>query len=203
MELSNNQLYQLIYELNHYISRKSRNKEFEQDKLKSYPYIPFNVQYFVEILSFVNNLIELKEKNFIDYGCGVGLTCTIAQMMSFHATGVEYDKDLIYPVKWPRGEYILADLKEEETWKKLHRYNVVYFYSPFKNIDQEILFEINALETCKVNGYVICPPPGDAFEFKKYGVEIDNVQYKDFHKLLNSFKIVNSPRQYPILKRIK
>lgn len=203
MELSNDQLYQLVDKLNDLISRQSREKEFILGKSKSFPYIPFDLRHFVEILSFINDLINFKNKTFIDYGCGIGLTCDVAQMMGFHTSGVEYNKDLIYPVRLLREEYILADLKQEETWKKVGKYNVVYFYSPFKDADEEVSFEMNALETCKKDGYVICPRPGKAYDFKRYGKEYDNAKYKDFHKLLNSFKIVNSPHNYPILKRIK
>lgn len=189
-----------------YLTKYIANKNRKSINTGSYPYIPFNFTNFTRVLNFVKDLIKTDYPTFIDYGCGVGVTCNYASQLGFITHGIEYDKELISPY----SDYIIkvGNLEDEDLlFSRRQLYDVVYYWSPFTDFKKEIIFETRALETVKVGGYVISPSPGKAFEIKKYGKNYCK-ESKLILQILESFKIAEPPKggmnyEYPILKRIK
>lgn len=205
-------LFECIDMLSHHISNGDRNEKYQKNLKEqkidgSYPYIPFYFQRFTEILDLLTEKIKVytSHPQFMDYGCGPGLTCHYTKQLGFLVHGIEYNKKLIPKYN---GYIYEGDLEDEDTLFPLKdKFDVVYWYSPFNDPVKEILFEIRALNTVKIGGYVICPDPGFAYNCKKYTnnktSQPKSIEKKILNQLLKNFEIPKTDKFYPILKRLK
>lgn len=195
-------------------------KDCETPSPKGYPYIPFCTRNFVKALTFIMDDIRETEplafakrnKTFVDYGAGIGIMVDIASKMNFHATGIEINDTAIkYSERICQVEVYKGDLTNIKTFDQ-KEYDVVYFYCPFHEHTTECTFELNALNTVKIGGYVIAPAPSKTFHIHT-GIRSNWVgfmekasdTYRSLYKKYKNFKEVegfNYLSQY-ILKRIK
>lgn len=173
----------------------------------SYAFIPLMYSYFIKLLTIVKPLLNLninKMPTFVDYGAGVGWTLYVANQFGFKAEGYEIQKELIEYFYYPlSSKLVYGDLRTDEPFKE--NYDVVYFYSPFSDSKSEIEFEIKALKTVKVGGYVICPVPAQILRVSSFKYDRDNKKLKNqLIKLKKNFEQVKIEKEYyPIYKRLK
>lgn len=155
--------------------KRSKYKDFEFNKSGSYPYIPIAGRIFFESILAVKNAINLitpfdistlikNKPTFVDYGAGTGIPMRIAEYLGFRSNGIEIDDECIKNAVWYSNKgnafYLeKADLIDFNTFVG-RLYDVVYYYCPFLNPDKELEFELNAIKTVKVGGYIIAPYPG-------------------------------------------
>lgn len=161
-------LLNLIYNLTktyESLQRKVRSPQ-EVRTEGSFEYVPFSAKFLYQNLKVIEKLMENKGKTtskplFIDYGCGIGATLAIAKMFGYDCRGIEINKDYIRD--WvcydPYCQITEGDLTNKEIYEKFH-YDLVYYYCPFTNHTKELAFEIEALSTVKIGGFVIAPSPG-------------------------------------------
>lgn len=194
---------------------------------ESYPYIPICFGRIFEYLLLVKSLIikdlgilefsyykppATGKPKFIDYGAGTGLNVCFASNLGFKACGIEIDEETMS--RHGFDHYAVLDLRKGDLNDKQiyikDEYDVVFFYSPFYNQDKEIQFELNAISTVKIGGYVICPGPGrmeNFFDNYKKGYKGHlNPKRKyivNFHNKMKNFEKVETSQDYPIFKRVK
>lgn len=196
-ELEMIRLSSCINYLSHFISDVDKSNE----KAESFHYIPFHFHSFTELLNITKKLIPFDNPKFIDYGCGVGLTVRYAELIGCLPKGIEYNE------KFCKNNCLIdfGDLKDPSIFKKDY-YHIAYWYSPFKSRSFEIPFEILALQSVRVGGYVICPSPGLAYERCSQPInKFLTPQYKPFYEELKNFKRVKFKEDHsyhPILQRI-
>lgn len=180
-----------------------------QRKRGEYDYIPYSFILFFQKILFVKDLILKSEpnsftyecsKSFIDYGCGVGLLMSISRGLGFYPYGFEINncciKNSISNVK-------IGDLNDMNLYLN-KSYDVVYYYSPFTDRKKEVSFEINAIKTVKINGYLIAPGPGLFGEFYRnrmsgYTLGIKTPEDRQLYNSCKNFKNLGDD----IFKRIK
>lgn len=177
----------------------------------SWHYIPFNTQAFISALEIVD--IKLRGKDnltFVDYGCGIGATLSIAASMGFSAVGYEINEDLFCIAcmnftfsngynEYGHVEVNKADLESESVYKN-KQYDVVYFYCPFNSNRKEDSFELKALDTVKIGGYLICPLPSRCPEAWN---KLENSNYySEYNELIRKLKNFEKVEHH-IFKRIK
>jgi len=226
MEL--NKLFDREYMLLSLIDNIVQNQSFkirkEQIRLKgSYPFIPINIPAFFESLIIVRELLYAESTNglkFIDYGCGIGITMLIARKLGFEISGIEYDDKIIenslFSIYEPKNPIIKGDLTDKKLYKN-NQYDVVYYYSPFEDYMKEVEFELNAISTVKIGGYIIAPPPGRMVEYlsnyksefkwnlNNGDIEQSKIRAKFFNEMKNFERIKSEHTTYhhSIFKRIK
>lgn len=197
------------------------NKEF--DRVNSYSYIPIRSEQFFrsilivkEALNFIKpfgrDIVTKKPRpTFVDYGAGIGGPMYFATQFGFHAYGIEIDDNCL-------NNCITSNCKHDTYTFELEKgdltddtvfidksYDVVYYYCPFISSNKELEFELKAIKTVKVGGYIIAPYPGRLSEFYKYyknkyiyGLDEDENKTKFYNKMKN-FEHV----QDDVYKRIK
>lgn len=188
----------------------------------SYPYIPISINLFFKTILSVKERLK-KEKSFdfngynpenekptfMDYGAGIGVTMHIAKLLGFLPYGIEISQECLNESYFynPSGRSFLEklDLTDESTFLG-RSYDIVYYYSPFSTNEKEIQFELNAIKTVKIGGYVIAPPPGRLREYiinykNKYEFNLPTVKnYRtEFYNKMKNFEEVE---EY-VFKRIK
>lgn len=208
-------------------SKEIENRPKYEDRLKrkgSYSYIPFDTNYFYAYIATVRSKIMeqkgltsldestqvQKRPTFIDYGAGIGVTVKIAERLGFFTTGIEIDDKLINLCNTGYGAKIVRGDLTKPTVFAGKSYDVVYFYCPFYDREKELEFELKAINTVKVGGYLIAPHPGLIEEYygmfktsfntlnskSKVKAELNKIK---FYNKMKNFEKINSS----IFKRIK
>lgn len=207
----------------------SKLKEIsEVNKKESYPYIPIGFGNILRSLLLVKQLIlkdlnipkfdhwsipETGKPKFIDYGAGTGVNMYLALLMGFKPDGIEIDEKTLRSSEFTKYSHLnlmKGDLNDDTIYKK-NKYDVVFFYSPFHDHLKEIKFELNAISTVKIGGYVIPPSPGKMTGFfncykknDRQCIRNDRQETILFYNKMKDFEQVNeSVFHSSIFKRIK
>jgi hypothetical protein len=196
------------------------------DRKESYPYIPYHIDILFEQLLFIKDKIIGEQKipafdcykqpakgkfKFIDYGAGTGLNMYLATILGFESHGIEIDEETMKKCGFDRYShlnFVKGDLNDKSLYKK-DEYDIVFFYSPFHDKEKELNFELEAIKTLKIGGYLIAPHPGVFADFfnhrnNNYTVDLKSKKSQNFYNQMKRFEKINIISDYsPMFKRIK
>lgn len=125
----------------------------------AYSFIPISSSYVFNSIRFVKSLLKGNGHTFIDYGAGFGIVVKIAEELGFDAKGIEIEKFYIENSISRYKSIKEGDLNDLNLYLD-KKFDVVYYYSPFEHRDKKEIFEIRAISTLNVGGYLIAPTPG-------------------------------------------
>lgn len=154
------------------IERASQQRGLCQSD-KSYGWIPFPADCFVEILTDAFRALGNETgKSFLDVGCGIGTKVLLAATM-FDAHGIEISEEhleLSHRLGCPTNRTFKADALD---YNGYHRFDFIYFYRPIRDEEIQTCLEEHIRKSMKV-GAVIAPmlsvQDWEAFpEFKRKG----------------------------------
>jgi SAM-dependent methyltransferase len=136
------------------------------DKNGSYYFIPQSSDIVVRVLLQVKEFVEtggekISNKSFLDAGCGIGNILLHARAIGFgNITGLEFDDKTIEIAKIFTGGTLrrfngLIKKQDILTFEKYHKYDVLYFYRPFRDDAKQIKFEERLYNSMKIGAIVI------------------------------------------------
>ena len=148
---------------------RSTEKFYQINPDNNFDYISSNIN---EAYNFLNSfLVHFKNNinpniNFLECGSGNGLIGLLINNIAiannnflYRYTGLEYNKRLIYfshiiGSHLDKGlvEFKLFDVMQFDDYNK---YNLIYFYTPFKQPKLQLKFEKLVYDKCKSNTYIL------------------------------------------------
>ena len=130
---------------------------------KSYWFIPHDTAYTIDQLILVHDYIAkaIKRKlysgqfNFLDAGCGTGNILLLAAAIGFNVKGLEHDSKIIKLAKIINPLY--NDIKKQDilTYKEYGKFDVIYYYRPFRDNDKQTEFERLVENQMKIGSLLI------------------------------------------------
>ena len=94
---------------------------------------------------------------FLDIGCGIGNIVQIAYRLGFEAHGLEYSEKIYDVAKELTGRSSMSKVFKGDmlSFKKYHKYDVLYYYQPMSNVDVMSRFAKKLAKEMKPGAYVI------------------------------------------------
>ena len=116
-------------------------------------------------VDIIRTLIHIRNKfpdeqptpKFLDIGCGIGNIVQIAYRLGFEAYGLEYSEKIYNVAKELTGQSPMSNVFKGDmlSFKKYHKYDVLYYYQPMSNVDVMSRFAKKLAREMKPGAYVI------------------------------------------------
>lgn len=100
------------------------------EKGDAYTAVPFSISNFLSIIIDAYGLLG-EGKKFLDVGCGSGMKTKMANLL-FDTCGIDIDPECVSFAQKIGNDVELQDALE---YKNYGDFDLIYFYSPFKNDD--------------------------------------------------------------------
>jgi SAM-dependent methyltransferase len=186
---------------------RTKDQVEEKRKKGEYPYIPLNLNTFITQVETVKLLLDLdgnRDRTFIDIGCGMGTKLFVAHKLfhsyspaKFSITGIDITKQYVKAVEdilaaqvdpfYGSSRSNLGNISVHVADGRTFDYspfNIIYFYCPMLEREQEFKLERQIMRTAQKGAYVLA--------------NNNQTQYEDWTKA--GFKQVGS---YHIFKKVK
>ena len=129
-------------------------KENNTRKYKThYEFVPNNITLVLEGIEMLHKLLKPRhDKYFVDAGCGIGWVLLLAERYGFKTFGIELGKANYKIAKKlsPFSRFYHGDILKHD----FSKYDVVYYFCPFKNYTLELKFERKVEDEVKVGGFI-------------------------------------------------
>ena len=146
------------------IALQSHNELLGDD---SFQYFSTSLDFFINALNLIKEKESLKDKKFIDAGCGLGYICEVARINELHAEGIELN-----PVLCDIGEEIFPDIifhnMNVMDFNRYGEFDIIFYWLPFCNQELQLKFKTKIEDEISVGSYII------TYEEEKQGIGKDD-----------------------------
>ena len=168
---------------------KENKNEINEILKESYSYIPYGNMLFIEIMKSVRSYLDRRKDDrymykFIDAGAGIGIKVIISSIMGFDSIGLEYDDEVLELARKISGEMVIK--QNIMTFKDYDKYDIIYYYRPFKDMKKEIKFEKYVEDNMKVGSILI--PIYKGYHDKKFYKRFKNINNGNFQEFYVKIK---------------
>jgi len=158
-----------------------------------YEFVPNQILTVIKGMEILSKLLKPEKnlKTFVDAGCGIGWVVSLASKYRFDTYGIELGKEN-YEIS-RQVNYYSNIYNEDILTHDFSKYDVVYYYCPFKDWELEVKFERKVENELKKGSYIFA------------NLKIDKKITKDkrFKEVASSLNPNNDKHTYAIWQKIK
>lgn len=152
---------------------------------------PYGARTIYDILSRIREKYP-DHKKFLDVGCGIGNILSIARILGFQSTGIEYNEAYHQYLINPRTTNV--EWMDAFDFEKYYDYDIIYLYRPISNNDKMRQLMLKIVKEMR-NGALIIPIGCDPFG--NHGVNSPSTlrltkKFVEIKKVLGGTQYVNN-----------